>query len=358
MMMQVRNTTDLNMQPSIFERFASMFDIFMPTESLAMAARAVGVFVVTIGTVFGGGLVSAQVTRNSQPGDSFYKMKLAVERLQLALAPNGDYRTRLHTDFADRRIDEIAKLAESPKAEAEEAAPGFAHTPAAALPEIEVGGARLRVLAGEVFGAASPVRTASPTLLVDARLAAGDAFPAPPAEERALYGVDGGFLVDGGPVPAQTLVLLRPGEEPLVSAAAEVRLALIGGAPLGERFLWWNFLSSRRERIRQAVEGHEFRVGSEAPLHLTCSAGAAVFPFLPDFPEACDWERVLEIADTCLYAAKRSGRNAWVWVVSTDRACPETLPPDLPRRIEDLAQAGLLKGHSSLPPGTAIRWPN
>jgi len=112
------------------------------------------------------------------------------------------------------------------------------------------------------------------------------------------------------------------------------------------------------ERIRQAVEGHEFRVGSEAPLHLTCSAGAAVFPFLPDFPEACDWERVLEIADTCLYAAKRSGRNAWVWVVSTDRACPETLPPDLPRRIEDLAQAGLLKGHSSLPPGTAIRWPN
>lgn len=139
-------------------------------------------------------------------------------------------------------------------AEQEEAEPGFEHTPAEAIPALEVGGARLRVLVGEAFGLRSPVRTASPTLFVDARLSAGDAFPVPLAEERALYGVDAGFELDGEPVPANTMVLLAPGEEPLVSAADEVRVALVGGAPIGERFLWWNFVASRRERIEQAAD--------------------------------------------------------------------------------------------------------
>ena len=139
-------------------------------------------------------------------------------------------------------------------ADAEEGEPGFAHTPAAAIPALEVGGAHLSVLLGQAFGAVSPVRTASPTLFIDAQLSDGDAFPAPLADERALYGVDGPFVLDGEPVPAQTLVLLRPGEEPLVAAEADVRVALVGGAPLGERFVWWNFVSSRRARIEQAAD--------------------------------------------------------------------------------------------------------
>jgi redox-sensitive bicupin YhaK (pirin superfamily) len=136
----------------------------------------------------------------------------------------------------------------------EEGDPAFAHTPAAAIPVIEVGGARLAVLVGEAFGAASPVRPASPTLFIDAQLAAGDAFPAPLAAERALYTVGNGFLLDGEPVPPHTLVRLEPGEEPLVAADADTRIALIGGDPIGPRFMWWNFVSSRKERIEQAAD--------------------------------------------------------------------------------------------------------
>ena len=136
----------------------------------------------------------------------------------------------------------------------EETEPGFAHTPASAIPTLEVGGARLRVLVGEVFGAASPVAAASPTLFLDITMAAGDAFPAPPATERALYGVDGPFTLDGQAVPAQTLVVLAPGEDPLVAADTDVRLALVGGEPLGPRFVWWNFVSSRKARIDQAAD--------------------------------------------------------------------------------------------------------
>jgi redox-sensitive bicupin YhaK (pirin superfamily) len=139
-------------------------------------------------------------------------------------------------------------------ADQEEVEPCFVHTPASAIPTLEVGGAALHLLVGEAFGAVSPVAAASPTLFVDITMQAGDAFPLPPAAERALYGVDGGFTLDGEPVPAQTLVVLAPGEEPLVAAEAEVRLALVGGEPLGPRFVWWNFVSSRKARIDQAAD--------------------------------------------------------------------------------------------------------
>jgi redox-sensitive bicupin YhaK (pirin superfamily) len=142
--------------------------------------------------------------------------------------------------------------------EADEAGePAFVHTPADAIRELEVGGARLRLLVGEAFGARSPVRTASPTLFVDARLAAGDAFPLPLAEERAVYGVDRPFTLDGQTVPPHTMVRLAAGEQPLLAATDEggdTRVALIGGAPLGERVVWWNFVASRRERIAQAAD--------------------------------------------------------------------------------------------------------
>ncbi len=90
------------------------FGIFMPVDAMAMTARAVGVFVLALGTLFGGGLVSAQVYRDAVPGGMSYTVKLAIERVQLALAPNDEYRVRLHTEFADRRMDEVARLAEQP----------------------------------------------------------------------------------------------------------------------------------------------------------------------------------------------------------------------------------------------------
>lgn len=139
-------------------------------------------------------------------------------------------------------------------AEDEEMPPAFAHTPAAALPEVEVGGARVRVLVGEAFGAASPVAVRSPTLYLDIALAAGDAFPLPPAEERAVYGVAGDFELDGERIGPHRMVVLAPGDEPMLSATGDARVVLIGGAPLGPRQMWWNFVSSRAERIRQAAD--------------------------------------------------------------------------------------------------------
>jgi redox-sensitive bicupin YhaK (pirin superfamily) len=134
----------------------------------------------------------------------------------------------------------------------EESTPNFAHTPAAAIPVVEAGGARLRVLIGSAFGATSPVAVRSPTLYLDIALSAGDGFPLPPAEERAVYVVDGEAQLDGEDIPPGHLLVLAPGEEPMLSADADARVVLIGGAPLGPRHLWWNFVSSRPERLLQA----------------------------------------------------------------------------------------------------------
>ena len=139
-------------------------------------------------------------------------------------------------------------------AEDEEIAPSFVHTPAAGIPEIEVGGARLRVLVGEAYGVVSPVVVRSPTLYLDIHLSAGDAFPLPPAEERAVYVVEGDAQLDGVDIPPGRMVVLAAGEDLMLSADADARVVLIGGAPLGPRHIWWNFVSSRKERIAQAAD--------------------------------------------------------------------------------------------------------
>jgi hypothetical protein len=112
--MQVRNTTDQKTKFSTAQVMRHFFNIFMPTEAFAYAGRGIAVFFLAVATVLGGGLVSAQAFRNAAPGNSLYKAKLAVESLQIRLAPNDDYRTNLHTEFADRRLDEVARLAEAP----------------------------------------------------------------------------------------------------------------------------------------------------------------------------------------------------------------------------------------------------
>ena len=136
----------------------------------------------------------------------------------------------------------------------EEMAPSFVHTPAAAITVLEVGGAAVRVLVGNAFGAESPVAVRSPTLYLDITLHPGDALPLPLATERAVYVVDGAVQLDGAMLALQTMTVLTEGDEPLLSADGPARVVLIGGDPLGPRHLWWNFTSTRKERIRQAAE--------------------------------------------------------------------------------------------------------
>ena len=138
----------------------------------------------------------------------------------------------------------------------EEVAPTFTHTPAEDIPALEVQGAQLRVLIGEAFGARSPVQTFAPTLYLDIALPAGARFELPAlAAERAVYPVDGDLRIDGMPCPMHAMAWLDEGKAVVLEADAPVRLAVIGGDPLdGPRYLAWNFVSSRRERLQQAAD--------------------------------------------------------------------------------------------------------
>jgi redox-sensitive bicupin YhaK (pirin superfamily) len=136
----------------------------------------------------------------------------------------------------------------------EETAPGFAHHGAAALPIVAGKGKHVRLLIGAAFGARSPVRTFSETLYADVALDAGAQLVVPhEPEERALYLVDGTVAITGEEFAPGRLLVLRPATEIVVTARSPVRLMLLGGAPLdGPRHIWWNFVSSSRDRIEQA----------------------------------------------------------------------------------------------------------
>jgi redox-sensitive bicupin YhaK (pirin superfamily) len=136
----------------------------------------------------------------------------------------------------------------------EEVEPSFSHTAAEQIPALEVQGVAVRVLVGEAFGVSSPVKTFSKTLYLDLALPAGARFELPAlAQEMAVYAVDGNFQLDGELVAQHTMGMLPEGEGGVIEAREAVRIVVIGGEPLdGPRFITWNFVSSRRERILEA----------------------------------------------------------------------------------------------------------
>lgn len=136
----------------------------------------------------------------------------------------------------------------------EEVEPSFEHTPAGAIPELAEQGALVRVLVGEAFGVRSPVKTFSHTLYLDIALPAGGRFALPAlAPELAVYAVDADARVNGEAIAAHTMAVLPDGQGAVLSADTAVRLMVIGGEALdGPRYITWNFVSSRRERILEA----------------------------------------------------------------------------------------------------------
>jgi redox-sensitive bicupin YhaK (pirin superfamily) len=141
-----------------------------------------------------------------------------------------------------------------PRAE-EEREPSFAHHAAASLPRVERAGVTLTVILGTAYGRRSPVDVFSPTLYVDALLAAGAAIDVETEhEQRACYVVQGCVEIDGQRFGEGQFVVLAPGAGTVaVRAVAASRLMLAGGAPLdGLRHIYWNFVSSSRERIETA----------------------------------------------------------------------------------------------------------
>ena len=136
----------------------------------------------------------------------------------------------------------------------EEVDPAFEHVAADDLPLVEGDGVQLRLIMGEGFGARSPVTQHSPTIYAAIALQPNASFPLDhEADERAVYLLDGDAELDGTALQPTHLVLLRPGHRPRLRSQRGARLMICGGAPMdGERHVWWNFVSSSRERINEA----------------------------------------------------------------------------------------------------------
>ncbi|HEY0835937.1 MAG TPA: pirin family protein [Azospirillum sp.] len=135
----------------------------------------------------------------------------------------------------------------------EETAPGFSHHGAGDLPVFEEGGAWGRLVAGTAFGVRAGVRTHSPMFYIHWELAEG-ARAALPVDhrERAAYVVSGTIEAEGRSFGEGRMIVFAPGQPAVVTAATRATVIAIGGEPLGERFIEWNFVSSSKARIEQA----------------------------------------------------------------------------------------------------------
>jgi redox-sensitive bicupin YhaK (pirin superfamily) len=136
----------------------------------------------------------------------------------------------------------------------EETTPDFTHYAASSLPRLEDEGKSIRVIAGSLFGETSPVKTFSPLFYADAAVNAGAALAlADKHEERAIYLLEGKLEIAGQPFEAGRLLVFSPRDGVIIKAITPARLLLLGGEPLdGPRHVWWNFVSSSRERIEAA----------------------------------------------------------------------------------------------------------
>lgn len=138
----------------------------------------------------------------------------------------------------------------------EEISPSFQHFDASVLPVVEDNGLRARVVAGSAFGATAAVNMVSEWFYVEVSLQAGRSVPLDADhEERAIYLVDGEIEIAGDRFEGPRLLIFRPGDRITVRATRPARMMFLGGAALeGPRYIWWNFVSSSRERIEQAKE--------------------------------------------------------------------------------------------------------
>jgi hypothetical protein len=148
----------------------------------------------------------------------------------------------------------------------EEIEPAFAHHGVRALPVIEGDRLLVRVIAGELYGKHSPVAVLTPMFYADALLAAGARLELPLGyEERAIYVVEGAVEIDDATFAAGKLLVFRRGDAVAIGSKAGARVLLLGGDPMdGPRHIWWNFVSSSKERIEQAKA--DWREGRFAPV--------------------------------------------------------------------------------------------
>ncbi len=171
----------------------------------------------------------------------------------------------VHSERAGDDLDETSKLhgIQSWIAlpdEEEEREPAFKHFPSDALPELDVDGNTVRIIMGSCFGETSPVTTYSDTLYFECVMPAGGKITVPHAsDDLAAYVVSGEIESGGASYGHGVMIVAETGSPLEFEAKAESRVMVIGGASVGERHIWWNFVSSSLERIDQA--GRDWREG-------------------------------------------------------------------------------------------------
>jgi redox-sensitive bicupin YhaK (pirin superfamily) len=152
-------------------------------------------------------------------------------------------------------------------AEAEETEPWFRHYEAKDLPSWESEGVSFKLIAGHAYGYNAPVQTFSPMFYLEVKLSPNSQFILPADySERAIYSMTEKIIVDGVPIEPHRLAILTPEQSVQVSSKAAAHCVVIGGEPVGERHKWWNFVSSRPERIEQAKADWQNKRFAEVPL--------------------------------------------------------------------------------------------
>lgn len=135
----------------------------------------------------------------------------------------------------------------------EETEPEFYHHAAAELPMWEERGVAVKLIAGSFQGHTSPIKTFSPMVYLDIQSPPGTQFTLPVEySQQAVYSVTKGLSLDGVALEQHRLIVLTPGQPVEIASATEGRCIVVGGEPIGERHKWWNFVSSRDDRIEQA----------------------------------------------------------------------------------------------------------
>ncbi len=164
-----------------------------------------------------------------------------------------------------RHLDGLQLWLALPEAD-EEMDAAFFHYDADEIPQTEMNGATVRVMMGEAFGLTSPVKTFAQTLYVEIKAQAGSAIDAPmEAKERAIYACDGALDIDGHRLEQYEMAVLTQGASVQITALDEAHFVIIGGETLTERHIYWNFVSSRPERIEQAKADWQSQDGIAFP---------------------------------------------------------------------------------------------
>ncbi len=167
----------------------------------------------------------------------------------------------------------------------EEIEPDFEHHKEAALPVLEDVGTKARLILGNAFGEVSPVTMQSETFYLDVVLEAGKAFPLPDNhEDRGVYVTEGSVEVAGDNFEAGRMMVFRMGDRISLKAGPRgARLMALGGATMNEkRYIWWNFVSSSKDRIEQAKEDWKAGDWDNGPFRLPPGDDKEFIPISPE----------------------------------------------------------------------------